>query len=104
MLSSNGPVPVLAELNASTGGWSCTFDQSLRPGTVDFKNWLLRTTSEIFTPSSATAARNIVSGASASTSENPGKASVQFTPPPADVVNAIGQPAFAFSGFPVRVT
>lgn len=104
MLSSDGPVPVLATLNAASGAWSCTFDQSLQPGVLDEGNWTVRSLLAPYLVTSATAAGNVVSGASTGGLPAGGPAVMGYAPPPFDVVNAIAQPTFAFSGFPVVVT
>ena len=104
MLSSEGPVPVSATIAAFTGAWSCTFDQSLEPGPLNVPNWALVANGSDFVPSTAVASGNIVSGASAMGSESAEPNVISWAPPPFDVVNAIGQPSFAFAGFPLTVT
>lgn len=104
MLSSEGPVPVSATLNLLGGAWSCTFDQSLQPGPLNVPNWTLVASGSDFVPSTAVASGNIVSGASAMGSESARPDVIDWAPPPFDVVNAIGQSAAAFTGFPLIVT
>lgn len=104
MLSSDGPVPVSATIATGTGAWSCTFDQSLQPGVLDHLIWDIVAGGLTWNVTSATASGNVVSGASTSVLPSPDPTGIDWTPPPFDVVNAIGQASFAFSDFPIVVT
>lgn len=57
-----------------------------------------------FIPSTAVAAGNVVSGASLEENINVGPDVIAYSPPPFDVLNAVGQPTATFSDFPLTVT
>ncbi len=98
------PVPIAATLAFATGVWSVTFDKILTAGALAIANWTFRASDSLFSTDTAVAAGNTVSGTSTEGFENAGADVVNYAAAPADVLNLTGQPAAAFTDFPLTVT
>lgn len=98
------PLPLSATFNLGSLAWSCTFDQPLQAGALDFANWSLRASGDAYTATSAAAAGSVVSGIATIATPAPAADDITFAPPPFDVLSLAGLPAIAFADFPLVVT
>ncbi len=87
------------------GTWSVQFDQPLQAGPLDASNWTFRADDSMQEASTATAAGDTVSGDSTTTTLDFGDDVANYGAAPADVIGLdSGEPAAAFSDFPLVVT
>lgn len=98
------PLPISATINEITGAWSVTFDRLLTAATLAIANWTIRAADTIFDVTAASAAGLLVSGTSDTGIEDAGPDVISYAAAPADVLNLTGQPAAAFTDFPLTVT
>lgn len=104
-LSLPEPVPVSAVAARAAGTWAVTFDRPLTAGALNAANWLITKPAGGGTvvATGASASGSVVSGTWVGGIGAPGTGSIEYAPPPFDVLSASGQPALAFSGFPLTV-
>lgn len=95
------PVPVSAVYNAGPHNAVVTFDRPLQPGVLDPGNWFFRWANWGYPANNVGAAGTDVTIWPATGSGQVGPSIVNYTPPPFDVLSVPGQPADAFSGFPL---
>ena len=98
------PNPLSATLEFATGDWSVLFDKALQAGVLNEANWTFFASGSPFLGDSATAAGNVVSGASTIGIPGPGDDVANYAAAPADVLSLTGLPAAAFTDFPLVVT
>lgn len=98
------PIPILATGTPTDA--TITFDRPLVTGPLDPANWRISRNNQVFTMASA----DVVPARPANVkliynfppTNLPGPDTVGYSPPPFDVLSAVGQvPAAAFSGFPL---
>lgn len=100
--SRSPPVPVDCTIKLSSKRAWVTFDRALTTATLDHLNWTLCYALSRKNINSATANATVVTLAWSTSSGSSDPDAVAYAPPPWDVLDDIGAPAQAFSGYPVH--
>ena len=95
------PIPLSAVYDAEKSQLTVTFDRPLQSGALEGSNWTWRFAGTLYDAAGAEADGTMVLLDGSPTGFEPGADVVNYSPPPFDVVSAGGEPAAAFSDFPV---
>jgi hypothetical protein len=98
-------MPVSAVAARAAGTWSVLFDLPLQAGALNAANWLITKPAGGGTvvATSASASGSTVSGTWVGGIGAPGTGSIEYAPPPFDVLSLATVAAPAFAGFPLPV-
>lgn len=99
------PMPLSAVAARAAGTWSVLFDLPLQAGALNAANWLITKPAGGGTvvATSASASGSTVSGTWVGGIGAPGTGSIEYAPPPFDVLSLATVAAPAFAGFPLPV-
>lgn len=102
------PVPVSATVSAGTNVVVCTFDKPLQAGALDSLNWLIDSnhfgSQLLWLPMSPPIASGLtVTWPATPAGTGLGPNTIQYVPPPFDVIGLNLLPAAGFTGFPLTV-
>jgi len=92
------PQPVSAEFFVLTSVLRVTFDKPIAPSSPDPGNWFVRVDDLAPQVTNASAGQDAVTLTLGTPAMDPGESTVNYSPPPFDVVGTNGLPVQAFSG------
>lgn len=99
------PRPAGATWDLLTGNWTVTFDRPLTPGVIDPGNWKMNIGGTLYRGLLASAAGAVVSGTSQPSATGPGVIdTINYLPPPYDVIGVDLTPVIRFRLFSVAVS